>query len=30
VKADLPKEKQKAIANNGLELSSHTVLVEQN
>ena len=31
VKANLSKEKQKAIANNGLELSSHTVLVsEQN
>ena len=30
VKANLAKEKQKAIANNGLELSSHTVLVEQN
>jgi len=30
VKANLVKEKQKAIANNGLELSSHTVLVEQN
>ena len=29
VKANLAKEKQKAIANNGLELSSHTVLVEQ-
>ena len=27
VKANLVKEKQKAIANNGLELSSHTVLV---
>ena len=30
MKANLAKEKQKAIANNGLELSSHTVLVEQN
>ena len=30
VKANLAKEKQKDIANNGLELSSHTVLVEQN
>ena len=30
VKANLAKEKQKAIANIGLELSSHTVLVEQN
>jgi len=30
VKANLAKEKQKAIANNGLELSSHTVLIEQN
>jgi len=30
VKAKLAKEKQKAIANNGLELSSHTGLVEQN
>ena len=30
VKANVAKEKQKAIANNGVELSSHTVLVEQN
>jgi len=30
VKANLAKQKQKAIGNNGLELSSHTVLVEQN
>jgi len=30
VKANLAKEILKAIANNGLELSSHTVLVEQN
>ena len=30
VKVILAKEKQKAIANSGLELSSHTVLVEQN
>jgi len=30
VKANLAKEKQKAIANNALELSNHTVLVEQN
>ena len=30
VKANLAKEIQKAIANYGLELSSHTVLVEEN
>jgi len=30
VKANLVNEKQKPIANNGLELNSHTVLVEQN
>jgi len=28
MKANLAKEKQQAIANNGLELSSHTVLAE--
>jgi len=30
VKANLAKEIQKAIANYGLEMSSHTVLVEEN